>query len=137
MRYSSDLSDKQWALIEGFLERPDPRGAVRRHSMREVINAIFYLTKTGCQWRLLPTHFPPWQTVYDHFRRLQARGVWEQMLLCLNQQVRKKKGAIPPPAISLSTPKVSKPKAKAKREASTGVKRSRDAAVKSRWTLRG
>ncbi|MDB6135944.1 MAG: transposase, partial [Verrucomicrobiales bacterium] len=74
MNYSSDLNDAQWALIREFTVRPDPRGAVRRHYMREIINAILYVCKTGCQWRHLPVNFAPWQTVYDHFRRLRLRG---------------------------------------------------------------
>ena len=98
MNYSSDLNDAQWALIREFTVRPDPRGAVRRHSMREIINAILYVGKTGCQWRQLPVNFAPWQTVYDHFRRLRLRGVWEEMMLRLNRKVREKRGRAPDPS---------------------------------------
>lgn len=60
--------------------------------MREVINAILYLNKTGCQWRMLPNDFPPWKTVYDHYRRMKLRGAWEQINDLLNHASREKKG---------------------------------------------
>jgi putative transposase len=123
MKYPTDLSDRQWALVEPYTGRPDPRGAVRRHSMREIINAILYVNKTGCQWRLLPVNFPPWQTVYDHFRRMRERGVWEEMMLEMNRKVRQKKGAIPNPHISSSTPRASKPPRRGRSGASTAAKK--------------
>ena len=98
-RYATDLTDKQWALIEPFTGRPDPRGAVRRHEMRHIINAILYVTKTGCQWYMLPKDFPPHQTVFDHFSRMKRRGVWEEITLALNELSRKKKAAKPRPHI--------------------------------------
>ena len=122
MKYPTDLNDRQWALVEEFTRRPDPRGAVRRHAMRHILNAILYVNKTGCQWRMLPVDFPPWQTVYDHFRRLRERGAWEAMMLELNKKVRQKKGAIPDPPILLLTPKASKPMPKDRSAASTAAK---------------
>lgn len=82
--YSSDLSDKDWFLIEGFFERTDPRGAKSVHSKRLIVNAILYVVKSGCQWRMLPNDFPPWQTVYDHYRRWNQNGTWEKVLDFLN-----------------------------------------------------
>lgn len=131
MRYASDLNDEQWAVIEVLTERSDPRGAERQHSMRQIINGILYVNKTGCQWRMFPREFPPWQTVYDHYRRFHQRGLWEKMMLNLNQKVREKRGARPRPVISSLTLKVSKPTPRAKREASTGARRSKGAAAKS------
>ena len=130
MGYPTDLNDQQWNLIKSFTVRSDARGAVRKHSMRQIINAILYVTKTGCQWRMLPKEFAPWETVYDHFRRFQHRGVWEEILLELNKKVREKKGVPPPPVISSSTLKVSKPTPKEKHEASTEAKKSKVAAGK-------
>lgn len=136
MKYPTDLSDAQWALLEPLTGRSDPRGAVRQYSMREIINAILYLNKTGCQWRMLPQHFPPWPCVYDHYRRLRLRGLWEQMLLQLNARVRQKKAARPGPATSSLIPRASKPAPKEPRGAFTEAKRSRAAAGRSRWTPR-
>ncbi len=90
--YSSDLTDEQWQRIEPLVGRPDPRGAINKYPRRDVINAILYLNKTGCQWRLLPKNFPPWQCVYDHFRRMQQRGLWQEVSLELNKRTRQKGG---------------------------------------------
>lgn len=61
--YASDLNDAQWALIERNIPPARPGGRPRRVDIRAVVNAIFYLLRTGCQWRLLPKDFPPWGTV--------------------------------------------------------------------------
>ena len=90
--YQSDLSDEQWTEIEGYFKRPDPRGAVNKHSKRRIVNAILYVIRTGIQWRMLPKDMPPWQTVYNHFYRLRQRGVWDQLLIDLNKKYRLKEG---------------------------------------------
>lgn len=61
--YSSDLTDAQWKRIKPFFERQ----TFRKHHPREIMNALFYLVKSGCQWRMLPERFAPWETVYYHF----------------------------------------------------------------------
>lgn len=90
--YPSDLSDKQWERVEHFFERPDPRGSKGIHEKRAVVNAILYVTKSGCQWRMLPKDYPPWGTVYDHLRNWSRRGIWEKVLDELNKDVRKQAG---------------------------------------------
>ena len=92
MAYISDLTDKQWQLIEDLVGRPDPRGAKPIYERREIIDAILYVNKTGCQWRMLPAHFPPWQNLYNHFRRMKARGVWREVCCRLNELSRQKGG---------------------------------------------
>ena len=61
--YPTDLSDAEFAYLEPLLPPPRPRGRPRKHPVRELLDAIFYVVRTGCQWRLLPHEFPPWQTV--------------------------------------------------------------------------
>ncbi|NKB16452.1 MAG: IS5 family transposase [Sphingomonadales bacterium] len=73
-RYATDLTDAEFALIEPRLPRPSRIGRPRRIDLRAVLDAIFYLLRTGCQWRLLPREFPPKSTVYDYFRRWWADG---------------------------------------------------------------
>jgi putative transposase len=90
--YPSNLSDAEWQLIEPFFQRPDPRGNQGKHAKRAIINAILYVVYGGIQWRMLPKEFPPWATVYDHFRRLNQRGVWQQALDALTQQSRRRQG---------------------------------------------
>ena len=72
--YSSDLTDEQWKLIEPLLPAAIPGGRPRKTDIREVVNAIFYLLRTGCAWRLLPHDFPPPGTVYDYFRAWTKNG---------------------------------------------------------------
>jgi transposase len=68
-RYPSDLTDEEWFAIEPYLPAPAVTGRKRRIDLREVLNAIRYMVRSGCKWRMLPIHFPPWQTVYWWFRR--------------------------------------------------------------------
>ncbi len=72
-RYPSDLTDEEWSSVEPFLPKAGATGSPRRTDLREVLNAIRYLVRSGCEWRMLPVHFPPWQTVYWWFRRLTRR----------------------------------------------------------------
>jgi putative transposase len=67
--YPTDLSDAQWNYIEPHLPPPKGRGRPRIHSFDEILNAIFYILRSGCQWRLLPHDFPRWPTVYHYFRK--------------------------------------------------------------------
>ena len=90
--YKSDLTDKEWRLIEPLIPPPKPGGHPRTVDMREVVNAIFYLLRTGCSWEMLPHDFPPYSTVYYYFRRWQRRGLWQQMNQVLRDQVRIKQG---------------------------------------------
>ncbi len=71
--YLTDLSDAEWEYIEGLLPTPENEGRPRLHSLREILNAIFYVVKSGCAWRLLPHDFPPWKTVYHYFRFWRLR----------------------------------------------------------------
>ena len=68
-RYPSDLTEEEWRSIEPFLPQPAKRGRKRTTDLREVVNAIRYMVRSGCEWRMLPVHFPAWQTVYWWFRR--------------------------------------------------------------------
>jgi transposase len=68
-RYPSDLTDEEWVAVEPMLPGPARTGRKRQIDLREVLNAIRYMVRSGCEWRMLPIHFPPWQTVYWWFRR--------------------------------------------------------------------
>ena len=73
----------------------------RKHSLREMINAMMYITKTGCQWRMLPKEFGPWQTVYFYFRKWKLEGIFEQLMHHLRDSVRKAFGRAMSPSIVL------------------------------------
>jgi putative transposase len=73
--YPTDLNYTEWKLIEGFFPLK-AIGRPRKWEMWQIINAILYVVRTGCQWRMLPKDYAPWQTVYGYFRRWQRQGVW-------------------------------------------------------------
>ena len=86
--YPSDLSDTEWLILEPLLPVTSGRGRVRQIELREIINAILYLLRTGCAWRMLPHDLPAWQTVYGYFNRWRKAGVWEHMNDALREAVR-------------------------------------------------
>lgn len=80
--YATDLSDLEWLILEPLLLAAlslSNRGRPRQVDLREIVNAIRYVLRTGCAWRLLPHDFPAWQTVYGYFRRWRDSGLWEQL----------------------------------------------------------
>lgn len=94
-RYPTDLTDAQWALIEPVLPAASTGGRSEKHPRREIVNAILYLDRAGCSWRLLPKDFPPWQTVYWHWARWNQDGVTDQVHDRLRDRVRDADGRDP------------------------------------------
>jgi putative transposase len=90
--YPSDLSDAEWDRLHRLLPPRSPHARLRRHSLRSVFDALFYLLRTGCPWRYLPATFPPWQTVYYHFRQLCRTGVWTHLWRELRTAERRRLG---------------------------------------------
>jgi putative transposase len=87
-RYHTDLSDTEWAIVEPYLPVRQPRGRPWTHTRREIVNAIFYLIRTGCAWRLLPRDLPPWRTVFHYWRLWRLDGTWERLHTALRERVR-------------------------------------------------
>lgn len=77
--YSTDLTDKEWELLQPLLPADKPRGRKRTVDLREILNAIYYILRTGCQWRMLPHDYPIWTTVYYYFNQWRKTGVWANM----------------------------------------------------------
>ena len=100
-RYPSDLSDAEWSLLKLHLPASEKRGRPRIHSPREVLDAVFYVLKTGCQWRMLPKDFPPWKTVFHYFRKWRIDGVWERLNRVLRRRLREKLGRDPEPSAGI------------------------------------
>ncbi len=98
-RYDTDLTDEQFALIEPFLPRAKRTGRPPA-DLRRVVNAILYLVRTGCQWRMLPRDFPPWSTVHTWYRRWRRDGTWERVNEGLRRAVRRRAGRHPSPKSS-------------------------------------
>ena len=96
--YPTNLTDKQWQVIKNIVAIKERK---RKHSLREIINALMYITKTGCQWRMLPHEFAPWQTVYFYFRKWKSEGVFEELMHHLRDVVRKSYGKAVSPSVGL------------------------------------
>jgi len=86
--YSTDLSDAEWSCLEPHLPAPEATGRPRVYPLREILNAIFYVVRSGCSWRLVPHDFPPWRIVYHYFRRFRLDGTWERLHAALRERVR-------------------------------------------------
>jgi len=90
--YSTDLTDAEWRCLEPYVPPPKKRGRPRAHAAREILDAVFYVLKSGCPWRLLPREFPPWETVYCWFRRWRLDGTWERLNTVLRERLRVRLG---------------------------------------------
>ena len=90
--YPSDISDSEWAIIAPLLPQTKTRGRKRHTDLREVVNAIFYLLKEGCQWRTLLHDFPHWSTVRTYFDKWNKNRVWYQMNRLLREELRQQEG---------------------------------------------
>ena len=121
-KYSSDLTNRQWQLIRQLLPRRSRLGR-RPIDRRRIIDAILYVVRTGCQWRLLPKDFPNWSTVYGIFWRWRNDGIWQQIHDALREKVRRAAG-------KKSTPTVAIVDSQSIRTAEGGEERGYDAAKK-------
>ena len=99
--YATDLTNQQWTIIQVFIPPGKSGGRPRTTVMREVVNAIFYVLRSGCAWRLLPHDFPPWQTVYRYFRAWIGSGLWETIHTALRELLRQQVGREPTPSAGI------------------------------------
>ena len=95
--YPSDLTDKEWSIIEAFF----PYGNKSEHHKRSLVNAVFYIEKSGCQWRMLPNDFPPYGTVWSFYRRARESGLWEKILDALVKKIRQNEDRKPAPTYGI------------------------------------
>lgn len=99
--YPCDLNDKEWALLEPLVIRSHPAGRKQTHSLRRIIDAIFYVLRGGIQWRLLPREYPPWPLVFYHFRKWRRDGTWERVNRLLRERRRVATGRTPQPSAAI------------------------------------
>jgi putative transposase len=99
--YPSDLSDIEWKYLQYYLHASHRDCRTRRHPLRSIFNAIFYVLRTACPWRYMPSSFPPWQTVFYHFRRMSLNGTWVLLLRGLHQAERCRVGQDPHLSIAI------------------------------------
>ncbi|HLX58504.1 MAG TPA: IS5 family transposase [Ktedonobacteraceae bacterium] len=99
--YPSNLSDAEWECLQRYLPPLPRRGRPPIHLLRAICDAIFYVLRTGCPWRYLPCNFPPWQTVFYHFRRLRLKGTWLRLLTTLREAERERVGRNAQPSAAI------------------------------------
>ena len=90
--YPTDLTDEQWKLVEPLLPPAKPGGHPRTTNLREVLNALFYLVRSGCQWRMIPHEFPAWRTCYNYYRAWIGSGTWDEIAVVLRMELRSQSG---------------------------------------------
>src|ERR687886_1421280 len=99
--YPTDLSDAEWSYIEPHLPAPRAAGRPRRHSLREILDAIYYIVRSGCAWRLLPHEFPPWKSIHHYFRIWRIDGTWERLHTALRHRLRVRLKRKPQPSAGI------------------------------------
>ena len=99
--YPSDLTEQEWAILEPLIRPAKGGGHPRTTDMREVLNALFYVDRTGCQWRALPHDFPPWSTVWSYFRTWRNDGTWKRMHTALREKTRVSMGRESTPSAAI------------------------------------
>ena len=123
--YSTDLSDEQREILRPLVPEARPGGRPPAHQTRELLNAIFYVLRGGCAWRLLPHDFLPWQTAYHYFRQWRLDGTWETIHTALRERLRLQLGRESlPQAQRSSTPRRRRAPRKEAHEATTEARRS-------------
>jgi putative transposase len=90
--YPSDLSDAEWEMLKPLLPQAKGFGHPVEVDFREILNGIFYVQRTGCQWEMMPHDLPPYSTVYGYFKKWQRKGVWQKMHDTVRHKLRKKLG---------------------------------------------
>ena len=132
------LSDEQYALLAPLIPPAKPGGRPRTTDMRRLLDGLFYLVRTGCQWRHLPPPpaFPPWRTVYEYMRAFASAGVWESIRHHLVMMLREREGKEPSPSATIVDTQSVKTTEKGGLAATMRPRRSRGASARSRSIAR-
>jgi putative transposase len=135
--YPTDLTDDQWEAISRLIPAASPGGRPRSVNMRQVLNAIFYIVRAGCAWRMLPKDYPPWETVYYYFARFKKDGTWERINELLRKRVRRQNNKQEQPSAAIIDSQSAKTTEKGGYTVTTRVRRSMVASGISSLTRSG
>ncbi len=136
LAYQTDLTDAQWAQVQRFIPAPKPGGRPAKYERREIVNAILYLVRTGCQWRMLPHEFPRWKAVYGYFSTWKKDGTLDRLHEELRGDLRRVEGKQRQPTAAILDSQSVKTTEKGGLEVMTRARRSTVASVISsstRW----
>ena len=132
--YPSDLTDAQWARVRRLIPAPKPGGRPAKYDRREIVNALLYIARTGCQWRALPHDLPPWTIVYWYFRCWKKDGTLDRLMAELRGELRQAEGRQRQPSAGVIDSQSVKTTERGGRTASMRGRRSTAASGTSSWT---
>ena len=132
--YPSDLTGPQWAQVSRFIPAPKPGGRPAKYDRREIVNALLYVVRTGCQWRALPHDLPPWRIVYWYFMQWKKDGTFDRLLDELRGDLRRAEGRHRQPSAAVLDSQSVKTTEKGGSMATTRARRSTAASGTSSWT---
>lgn len=127
--YASDLKDAEWDLLKPHIPEAKKGGRPRTAEMRAVLDAIFYVLKSGCQWEMLPHDFPPKGTVYHYYNTWRKSGLWQQLNAALRGELRQELGREESPSAAIVDSQSVKTTEKGAFVATMPTRKSKDASV--------
>jgi transposase len=132
--YPTDLSHAEWAQVSRFIPAPKPGGRPAKYARREIVNALLYVARTGCQWRALPHDLPPWTIAYWYFRTWKADGTLDRLMHELRGDLRRAEGKQRQPTAAIIDSQSVKTTEKGGPAATTAGRRSPAGSATSWWT---